>query len=384
MKLQDLVIGIIGGGQLAKMSAQAARKMGFSVKVLDPTLGCPASMVAEQVLGSFKDPEIIKNFVKLCDVITFDIEHVEISPLLELQSEKRIIPSPQVLSIIQNKLEQRKVYKKAGLPVPKFKEIKDLTELEKAIPCVQKSITGGYDGRGTVILRWKEDLSKALPLPSFIEDLLDLEKELALVVARSEKGEIAVYDVVEMVFHPEGNLLDYLSCPAQIDPKTTQLAKELAIEAVRAINGYGLFGVELFLDKRGNLYINEVAPRPHNSGHHTIEACYTSQFEQHIRVITGLPLGSTKLLTPAVMINLLGEEGYYGKPIYEGLEEALAIPGVSVHIYGKKETFPLRKMGHVTILGETLEEALSKAKKVKSLIKVKGEVKNESGNYYGE
>lgn len=375
MNPQDMVIGILGGGQLAKMSAQAARKLGFSVKVLDPTPDCPASMVAEQVVGSFKDPEEVKKFVKLCDIITFDIEHVEVSPLLEIQKEKRIIPSPQVLSLIQNKLEQRKAYKRAGLPVPEFKEIKDFTELEKAIPCVQKSITGGYDGRGTVILRTKEDLSKALPLPSFIEELLEIEKELAVMVVRNEREEIAVYDVVEMVFHPEGNLLDYLFCPAQIDSKTARLAQELAIEAVKAIEGYGLFGVELFLDKRGNLYINEIAPRPHNSGHHTIEACYTSQFEQHIRVITGLPLGSTKLLSPAVMMNLLGEEGYYGKPIYEGLKEALAIPGVSVHIYGKKETFPLRKMGHVTILGETLEEALSKAKKVKELLKVKGEVK---------
>lgn len=375
MNPQDMVIGILGGGQLAKMSAQAARKLGFSVKVLDPTPDCPASMVAEQVVGSFKDPEEVKKFVKLCDIITFDIEHVEVSPLLEIQKEKRIIPSPQVLSLIQNKLEQRKAYKRAGLPVPEFKEIKDFTELEKAIPCVQKSITGGYDGRGTVILRTKEDLSKALPLPSFIEELLEIEKELAVMVVRNEREEIAVYDVVEMVFHPEGNLLDYLFCPAQIDSKTARLAQELAIEAVKAIEGYGLFGVELFLDKRGNLYINEIAPRPHNSGHHTIEACYTSQFEQHIRVITGLPLGSTKLLSPAVMMNLLGEEGYYGKPIYEGLKEALSIPGVSVHIYGKKETFPLRKMGHVTILGETLEEVLSKAKKVKELLKVKGEVK---------
>lgn len=375
MNPQEVVIGILGGGQLAKMSSQAARKLGFAVKVLDPTPGCPASTVAEQVVGSFRDPEDIKRFAELCDIITFDIEHVEVSPLLELSPKKKVIPSPQVLSLIQNKLEQRKAYKRAGLSVPEFKEVKDISELEKAIPCVQKSITGGYDGRGTVILKSKEDLKKALPFPSFIEELLELEKELAIMVVRSERDEFAVYDVVEMVFHTEGNLLDYLFCPAQIDPETSRLAKELAIEAVKAIGGFGLFGVELFLDKRGNLYINEIAPRPHNSGHHTIEACYTSQFEQHIRVITGLPLGSTKLLTPAVMMNLLGEEGYYGKPIYEGLKEALSIPGVSVHIYGKKETFPLRKMGHVTILGETLEEALSKARKVKSLLKVKGEVR---------
>jgi 5-(carboxyamino)imidazole ribonucleotide synthase len=374
MNPQDRVIGILGGGQLAKMSAQAARKLGFSVKVLDPTPNCPASMVAEQVLGSFKEREDIRKFLQGCHVLTFDIEHVETTILKEFSETIKIIPSPEVLSLIQNKLEQRRAYQKAGLPIPKFIEVKTLEDLKKLLPCVQKSITGGYDGRGTTILKSEEDLSKALPCPSFVEEYLDLEKELGVMVVRSDKGEVALYDVVEMVFHPEGNLLDFLFCPADIDPSLAKEAKELALEAVKAINGFGLFGVELFLDKQGKLYVNEVAPRPHNSGHHTIEACYTSQFEQHIRVITGLPLGSTRLLSPAVMINLLGEEGYFGKPIYEGLEKAMAIPGVSVHIYGKKETFPLRKMGHVTILGETTEEALAKARQVKNLLKVKGEV----------
>ncbi len=374
MNPQDMVIGILGGGQLAKMSAQAARKLGFSVKVLDPTPGCPASMVAEQVLGSFRDREDIRKFLQGCHVITFDIEHVETTILKEFSETIKIIPSPDVLSLIQDKLEQRRAYQKAGLPIPKFVEIKTPEDLKTLLPCVQKSITGGYDGRGTTILRSEEDLSKALPCPSFVEEYLDLEKELGVMVVRSEKGEVALYDVVEMVFHPEGNLLDFLFCPADIDPSLAEEAKELALEAVKAINGFGLFGVELFLDKKGKLYVNEIAPRPHNSGHHTIEACYTSQFEQHIRVITGLPLGSTRLLSPAVMINLLGEEGYFGKPRYEGLEKALAIPGVSVHIYGKRETFPLRKMGHVTILGETTEEALAKARQVKKLLKIKGEV----------
>ncbi|MFN3921703.1 MAG: 5-(carboxyamino)imidazole ribonucleotide synthase [Caldimicrobium sp.] len=375
MVRSDWVIGILGGGQLAKMSAQAARKFSFKVKVLDPTPDSPASQVAEQVVGSFKDPHTVKKFAEKCDIITFDIEHVDISLIKELSDTKRIIPTPQILEIIQNKYEQRKLYQKAGLPVPHFQLLEDPKELEKYLPVVQKSITGGYDGRGTVVLKSKEDIVNALTGPSFIEEYLELEKELAVIVVKNERGEYVLYEPVEMIFHPEGNLLDYLLCPTDLEEKIVREAKELALEAVNCLGGIGLFAVELFLDKKGKLYLNEIAPRPHNSGHHTIEACYTSQFEQHIRVITGLPLGSPKLLSPAVMFNLLGEPNYYGKPIYEGLEEALKTPGVSVHIYGKKETFPLRKMGHVTVLAETVKEALKIAKKLKEILKVKGEVR---------
>ncbi|MFN4131805.1 MAG: 5-(carboxyamino)imidazole ribonucleotide synthase [Caldimicrobium sp.] len=375
MVRRDWVIGIFGGGQLAKMSAQAARKFSFKIKVLDPTPDCPASQVAEQVVGSFKDPHTVKKFAKECDILTFDIEHVDITLIKELSDNKRVIPAPQILEIIQNKYEQRKLYQKAGLPIPHFQLLEDPKELGKYLPVVQKSITGGYDGRGTVVLKSKEDLVKALTCPSFIEEYLELEKELAVIVVKNERGEYVLYEPVEMIFHPEGNLLDYLLCPTDLEEKIVREAKELALEAVNCLGGIGLFAVELFLDKKGKLYLNEIAPRPHNSGHHTIEACYTSQFEQHIRVITGLPLGSPKLLSPAVMFNLLGEPNYYGKPIYEGLEEALKIPGVSVHIYGKKETFPLRKMGHVTVLAETVKEALKIAKKLKEILKVKGEVR---------
>ncbi|MCS7149179.1 MAG: 5-(carboxyamino)imidazole ribonucleotide synthase [Caldimicrobium sp.] len=369
----DITIGILGGGQLAKMSAQAGRKMGFNIKVLDPTPNCPASTVAEHIIGSYRDSESIISFASHCDIITFDIEHAEIAPLKTLENKKKVIPSPRVLEIIQNKLLQRKTLKNVQLPVPEFREITHKEELRELIPVVQKSIKGGYDGRGTVIIRNLEDLSKALDEPSFVEEFLDLEKELGVIVARNEKGDIAVYEVVEMVFHPEGNLLDYLFCPASISEDVRKEAKELAIEAVRALDGVGLFGVELFLDKKGKLYINEIAPRPHNSGHHTIEACYTSQFEQHIRVVTGLPLGATTLMKPCAMFNLLGEEGYTGKPIYEGLEKVLAIPGVSLHVYGKAKTYPLRKMGHVTIVGDTLNEVLAKMRKAKAWLKVKGE-----------
>ncbi len=371
----DVVIGILGGGQLAKMSAQAGRKLSFKIRVLDPTPECPASQVAEQVVGSFRDPETVKSFAKTCHILTFDLEHVDLTPLFELKRNIRIVPAPETLTLIQNKFEQRQAFYKAGLPVPKFSVVSNKEDLEKKLPIVQKSLVGGYDGRGTVILKSREDLEKALPLPSLVEEYVEIEKEIALIVVRNNKGEFRIYDPVEMVFHPEGNLLDYLFCPADLSERLTRDVKELALEAVKAIGGVGLFGVELFLDKRENLYINEIAPRPHNSGHHTIEACVTSQFEQHIRVITGLPLGSEKLLSPAVMLNLLGEPGFYGKPVYEGLDKVLAIPGVSVHIYGKKETFPLRKMGHVTVLGETLQEALKKATIIKEILKVKGEVK---------
>lgn len=372
---QETVIGILGGGQLAKMSAQAGRKLSFRIRILDPTPGCPASQVAEQTVGSFRDPEMVRTFAETCHILTFDLEHVDVSPLFELKTKVKVIPAPETLALIQNKFDQRRAYLKAGLPVPRFSIVSTKEELERELPAVQKALVGGYDGRGTVILKSREDLEKALPLPSLIEEYLEIEKEIALIVVRDERGDFRIYDPVEMVFHPEGNLLDYLFCPADLSERLMRDVKELALEAVRAIDGVGLFGVELFLDRRENLYINEIAPRPHNSGHHTIEACVTSQFEQHIRVITGLPLGDARLLAPAVMLNLLGEPGFYGKPIYEGLEKVLAIPGVSVHIYGKRETFPLRKMGHVTVLGETLQEALNKAMFVKETLKVKGEVR---------
>ncbi|MFN3504889.1 MAG: 5-(carboxyamino)imidazole ribonucleotide synthase [Caldimicrobium sp.] len=357
------------------MSAQAARKFSLKVKVLDPTPECPASQVAEQILGSFRDPQTVKNFVEQCDIITFDIESVDLSLIKEVGYSKKFIPSPHLLEIIQNKYEQKRVLSMAGLPIPKFKLLENPQDLESLLPVVQKTVYGGYDGRGTVVLKTKEDLKKKLSGLTFVEEYIEIEKELAVIVAKNEKGEYVIYDPVEMVFYPEGNLLDYLMCPAEIEANLAKEAKNLALETIDALKGVGLFAVELFLSKDGNLYVNEVAPRPHNSGHHTIEACYTSQFEQHIRVITGLPLGSSKLLAPVVMFNLLGEEGYYGKPIYEGLEIALKTPGVSVHIYGKKETFPLRKMGHITVLGESLKEALQKAKNLKRILKVKGEIR---------
>ncbi|NJE25943.1 5-(carboxyamino)imidazole ribonucleotide synthase [Thermococcus sp. MV5] len=366
-------IGILGGGQLAKMSAQEAKKLGFNVIVLDPTPSCPASMVAEQIVGRFDDADRIFELAERSDVLTYDIESVNVEALKQLVKEKPVIPSPKVLEIIQDKLIQKKVLKKAGVPVPWFKEIKSLDELENLVPVVQKARKGGYDGRGVVVLRSKEDFPKILKVPSYVEELVEIEKELAVIVVRDEDGNMEVYPVVEMIFNSRGNLLDMLLAPARIDVGISEEVQEIALKAVKALGGVGVFGVELFLAKDGRVLVNEIAPRPHNSGHYTIEACATSQFEQHIRVLTGLPLGSAELLTPAVMINLLGEEGYYGKPIYEGLKKGLEIPGVYVHIYGKRETFPFRKMGHVTIIDRSLDRAIEKARRLKSILKVRGE-----------
>ncbi|MGB9621427.1 MAG: 5-(carboxyamino)imidazole ribonucleotide synthase [Brevinematia bacterium] len=379
MKVSEITIGILGGGQLAKMTAQEARKLGFSVVILDPTPEAPAEMVAKQIVGDFRKSEDVKKLSEVSTVLTYDIENINTEALREVK--EKVFPSVEILEIIQDKLKQKQFLKKHNLPTPNFKEINNIEDIT-TFPCVQKSRKGGYDGRGVFLIKTKEDLKNAITSPSYIEELVNIEKELAVIVARNKKGEITVFPVVEMVFNPKGNILDMLIAPAQIDGKIQEQIKEISIETIKAFEGIGIFGIEFFLSKEGEILINEIAPRPHNSGHYTIEACTTNQFEQHVRSILNLPLGTTDLLIPAVMINLLGEENYYGTPIYEGFEEILAIPGTYAHIYGKKETFPLRKMGHITIIDKDLEKAIEKARFVKTKIKVKGE-KYESRNNNG-
>ncbi|MGC8767380.1 MAG: 5-(carboxyamino)imidazole ribonucleotide synthase [Brevinematia bacterium] len=379
MKVSEITIGILGGGQLAKMTAQEARKLGFSVVILDPTPEAPAEMVAKQIVGDFRKSEDVKKLSEVSTVLTYDIENINTEALREVK--EKVFPSVEILEIIQDKLKQKEFLKKHNLPTPNFKKINNIEDIT-TFPCVQKSRKGGYDGRGVFLIKTKEDLKNAITSPSYIEELVNIEKELAVIVARNKKGEITVFPVVEMVFNPKGNILDMLIAPAQIDGKIQEQIKEISIETIKAFEGIGIFGIEFFLSKEGEILINEIAPRPHNSGHYTIEACTTNQFEQHVRSILNLPLGTTDLLIPAVMINLLGEENYYGTPIYEGFEEILAIPGTYAHIYGKKETFPLRKMGHITIIDKDLEKAIEKARFVKTKIKVKGE-KYESRNNNG-
>jgi len=372
-------IGIIGGGQLGKMLSQKAKQMGFYVISLDPSAACPAASVSDELIVSdFYNPEKLKELVEKSDITTYEIEHINTSVLKELYDKGyNILPSPYCLEIIQDKLRQKQVLKEAGLPVPRFKKVDsfDISFFESfGFPLVQKTTKGGYDGRGVVVIKSKDDINKVLKTESYVEEFVDIEKELAVIVARNKKGDVVSYPVVEMVFDETANILDMLIVPARVEKDIEDEAKKVAIKAVEALQGVGVFGVELFLTKDRKVLINEIAPRPHNSGHYTIEACITSQFEQHLRAICDLPLGSTKLLSSAVMINLLGEDGYKGTPVIEGLEDALSIEGVSFHFYGKKLTAPFRKMGHVTIVDDDLERAIEKAKKVKEVLKIKAEV----------
>lgn len=379
-KPTDFTIGILGGGQLAKMTAVEARKLGLNVSVLDPDINCPASMVSDVIAGKITDAQKLHQLNNTADVITYEIEHIDTQPLKDVVMPEKFLPSIEVLETLQDKYKQRKFFQQRGIPVPYFKEIEDISELKDYIPCVQKAKRGGYDGRGVVLIKSEEDLQKAIKEPSYVEEYVEIEKEVGVIVARDRRKNIKVYPVVEMVFKTDGNLLDYLKSPADLDEETQKQAQQVAISAVEAIDGVGVFGVELFLDKRGRIILNEIAPRVHNSGHHTIEACETSQFEQLVRILTGLPLGSTYQYIPAVMINLLGEEGYRGKPIYENLDKVMEIDGVYVHIYGKRQTFPQRKMGHITILDFNKERLAEKMLKVRNLIKVKGEIKDDSDN----
>jgi 5-(carboxyamino)imidazole ribonucleotide synthase len=371
-------IGIIGGGQLGRMLVAAVNRLGCTAVVLDPTPGSPAGQVAgRQIVGDYHDAAKLRELVDASDVTTFDIEDIDADVLLALESEgHRIHPSPSLLAEIQDKVRQKRLLTGAGIPTAEFAETAQPSAAafsDFGYPLVQKARRGGYDGRGVAILQGAEHLDRLLPVPSLVERFVPAEKELAVVVARGLDGGTVCYPVVEMTFRPEANILDTLLAPARIDADTARRAQDLGVRTVEALGGVGVFGIELFLKADGELLVNEVAPRTHNSGHFTIEACVTDQFEQHLRAITGLPLGRTDLLTPAAMINLLGAEGHSGRPVIRGLVEALAIPGVSVHLYGKAATRPNRKMGHVTVLDSDLESARESAVRVSRILEICGE-----------
>ncbi len=368
-------IGIIGGGQLARMMALAGQRLGFRINILEATADCPAAPVAHHlIIGSLTDAEKINALADCSDVLTYDIEHINTDALLVLQAlGHRIHPSPQVLAVIQDKLRQKHILAAHGLPLASFEAVDG--NLEEVVgrlgyPLVQKARRGGYDGRGVAVLHSRADAAKALQVASYAEAYVDFEKELAVMVARNVSGQTAVYPVVEMAFDTRANICDRVIAPARISASIAEQAQAIAKSAVEALEGVGIFGVELFLTREQRILINEIAPRPHNSGHYTIEACVTSQFEQHLRAITDLPLGSTAQLQPAVMINLLGEPGQAGPPAVENLAKALAVPGLSFHLYGKAETRPFRKMGHLTILHPNIETALTHADAVQSYLKI--------------
>lgn len=375
----DFKIGILGGGQLGKMLSLASANWDIQTYALDRSKDFPAGAYCTRfVEGDFTDFEDVYAFGQLVDVLTIEIENVNTEALLQLEKEgKTIHPSPSKLLIIKDKGLQKQFYREQQLGTSPFRLFDTKDEMLRAIqanklrfPFVQKARTEGYDGKGVAVLRSEADLDKLMATPSVIEPLVDIDKELAVIVARNEAGQVAAYPLVEMEFHPTANLVEYLLCPANVSDSVAEEATTLAISVIEKFDVCGLLAVELFLTKSGEILINEVAPRPHNSGHHTIDSCYTSQFQQHLRAVMNLPLGSTKMKTPSVMVNLLGAEGYTGQAVYQGLNECIDMEGVKLHLYGKELTKPFRKMGHATILDDNLEGARAKAEQVKETLKI--------------
>lgn len=362
------------------MLIQEASKWNIISYVLDKDEECPASNVASVfVKGNQLDFDSVYQFGKLVDVLTFEIENININALFKLKSEGlKIVPDPTVLLLIQDKGSQKEFFHKNNIPAPSYAFYNSTEDILSAIlsgkinyPFVQKLRKGGYDGRGVAVIEDENDLGKLLGGTSIIEEKIQICKEIAVIAARNENGESRCFPVVEMVVDREACLVEKLICPAAITGRQCAKAVELAIKIIERLEMSGILAIEFFLDKHGELLVNEISPRPHNSGHHTIESIITSQFEQHLRAVFNLSLGSTCQKMPAVMLNLLGEPGYEGPVRFEGLTKSMAIEGVKIHLYGKKMTRPYRKMGHVTVLSSSLECALSKAENVKQLIKVK-------------
>ncbi|MDH3651088.1 MAG: 5-(carboxyamino)imidazole ribonucleotide synthase [Saprospiraceae bacterium] len=377
--LTNTRIGILGGGQLGKMLVQAGSRWNLDMWIMDKELRYPAANVTNQfIVGDFKDYEDVCQLGKRVDVLTIEIETINLEALAKLERDgKKIYPSPKAIGLIKDKGIQKSFYKDHNIPTSPFRLIENANEIHSLVeggtltlPFVQKARMEGYDGRGVHVVNDRSDLENILDQSSLIEDKVAIEKELAIIVARRANGEKVVYDPVEMVFHPTANLVEYLVAPACIDRGMATAIKDLALAVIDEFEIVGLLAIELFLTTSGEILVNEVAPRPHNSGHHTIEACNTSQYEQHLRAVLDLPLGDPSLKSAAAMVNLLGAPDHYGDVYYQGLEKCLEIPNVHVHLYGKSETRPFRKMGHVTVLAEDLQSAMEKAKFVRQTLKV--------------
>ncbi len=375
----SFTLGILGGGQLGKMLLTETRRYDIRTKVMDNSPDAPCRIGSNVfVKGDITNTQTILDFAKDCDVITIEIENVSTEALHLLQKRGHtIFPKPETLDIIRNKVTQKKFYRDIGIATAPFHSFSNKKELEGLIhsgavkfPFVWKAATGGYDGRGVEIVKTEDQLKKLANGEGLSEELIPFEKELAVIVARSARGEVKSFPVVEMDFHPTANLVEFVFSPSLIENELKEKARSVAEDLVNKLDHVGLLAVEMFLTPGGEILVNEVAPRVHNSGHLSIEGNITSQFDQHLRAILGLPLGSTEVVKPAVMININGEEGYNGPVFYEGIEEIMSRPGVYVHLYGKAETRPFRKMGHVTVTADTLEEARILAKEVKETIKV--------------
>lgn len=356
-------IGILGGGQLGRMFIQNSLNYPLEINVLDPNPNAPCSDIAHKfVVGDFNDKKTVIEFAKEIDIVGIEIEHVNLEALKELKAQgKTVIPDPEVLEIIQDKGLQKEFYLKNNIPTAPIKD-------ENDYPLVQKMRKGGYDGKGVQLLD-SDNASKKWEVPSIFEQTADIELELAVIVARNESGQTVAYPVVEQVFNPEYNLLDYLLTPARIADEVAEEAKKIAMQVVDAFNAPGIYAVELFLNKDGSIWVNETAPRVHNSGHSTIEAAYSSQFDMMLRVLMNYPLGSTELKKKSAMLNIIGAEGQEGVATLAGLNELLNIPGAYVHWYGKTVTKSGRKMGHATFLGDSFEEITENIEKVKDILK---------------
>jgi len=372
-------IGILGGGQLGKMLLDVTSRWDLTTAVLDPSPDAPAKQKAHQfVEGDLMDFDTVYAFGEAVDCLTFEIENVNVDALRALEKKGvRVFPQSHVLSTIQNKGTQKQFYKQHQIPTAPFDTFSSLAELKNAIargtvsfPFIWKAATLGYDGYGVKVIRSNQAVEELPEGACLAEEKIVIVQELSVIVCRNPSGAVAHYPPVEMEFHPEANQVEYVLSPARIAKETAQAAEALALKVSKAFQHVGLLAVELFLTPEGELLVNEVAPRPHNSGHYSIEAAFTSQFEQHIRALLDLPLGATRNKAAAVMVNLVGKEGHEGNVIYKNMDQILAIEGVSPHLYGKKQTRPFRKMGHVTIVNESVEVARKMAEQVKETIEV--------------
>lgn len=387
MKFKDKTrqkIGIIGGGQLGKMMILEAKKMGFYVTILDPTPKCPAHSIAdEHLIADFDDREAVRKLAQKSDLITYEFEHIDVETLKELEAEDyKIYPTAHSLEIIQNKYHQKNILKQDQIAVPDFKKVLDPADIKEAgrdfgYPLMLKSCTGGYDGKGNALIDSQAEVESAFQelgagkTPLMVEKYIPFKKEISIIAARGLNGEMKVYPAGEN-YH-RNNILYETKVPADISAELQKEAEEFAKEVLKVFEGIGIFCVEMFVTEADQLLVNEIAPRPHNSGHYTIEGCVTSQFEQHVRAITALPLGDTTLVRPAVMRNILGR-GKEGKAEVIGLEPALAIKGVKVHIYQKAISRPDRKMGHLTVTADSIDKAAEKALEASQLLEIKGEI----------
>lgn len=372
-------IGILGGGQLGKMLLTTTRQWDLTTHVMDPSPEAPARIGCNHFTqGDLMEYQDVLDFGKKVDLLTIEIENINTKALAELEKQGvKVYPQAAVLELIQNKCKQKEFYQKKGIPTAPFQVFNSKEALKDAVvrghvsfPFVWKSAAMGYDGFGVQIIRSNQDLETVSEGGCMAEDLVAIEKEIGVIVCRSVSGETVSYPCVEMEFHPTANQVEFVLSPARISKKIEEKAREVALEVSKAYRHVGLLAVELFLTKEGEIWVNEVAPRPHNSGHYSIEASYTSQFEQHIRALLDLPLGNPENKVAGVMVNLVGAEGHQGPVYYKNMEHILAIEGVCPHIYGKKETRPFRKMGHITIVNKNLETARQIAAQVKETIEV--------------